>query len=375
MTMIAPPPGRLPAGKRRVAPLGALAAALLSSGTTGCSSSRADVTPAATPPTPAPRRDANREAINPRLLRRFRPIAQTTPPPVTSPAMIALGHQLFFEPRLSRGGTISCNSCHDLARFGVDHLPTSIGEGGQRGRRNAPTVYNAAEHLSQFWDGRARDVEAQAIGPITNPIEMASTRESVESALRGIPEYREAFRKAFPGPGEPVTLENVGRAIGAFERQLTTRSRWDDYLAGRADALSGEEIQGLRVFLEVGCMGCHTGPQVGASMYQVAGFVEAWPNQKDLGRYEITKVASDRMLFKVPTLKNITQTAPYFHDGSVADLPTAVRSMGRRQLGIELSDDEVSSIVTFFGALEGILPSQFRVPPPLPAARTAKAKG
>lgn len=354
------------------APATMIAAGLLSIGAAGCSKSRANLAPAATAPALAPGHEANRDAINPRLLRRFRPIAQTAPPPTANPAMIALGHQLFYEPRLSRQGTISCNTCHDLARYGVDHLPTSIGEGGQRGRRNAPTVYNAAEHLSQFWDGRARDVEAQAIGPITNPIEMASTQQGVESALRRIPEYRDAFRKAFPGESEPVTLANVARAIGAFERTLTTRSRWDDYLAGRTDALSAEEIQGLRVFLEVGCMGCHTGPQVGASMYQVAGFVEAWPNQKDLGRFEITKSPSDRMLFKVPTLKNITQTAPYFHDGSVADLPTAVRSMGRRQLGIELSEREVSSIVTFFGALEGAVPSQFRVPPPLPAGKVAK---
>jgi len=350
-----------------------MAALLAAAGAGACAKSHAAPAPAPRTPTTGPSRDAN--PINPRLLRRFKPIAQTTAPPATNPDMIALGHLLFFEPRLSRGGTISCNSCHDLRKFGVDHRATSVGEKGQHGRRNAPTVYNAAEHLAQFWDGRARTIEEQATGPILNPIEMAATREGVEAALRGVGEYRERFHKAFPEDAEPVTLVNVGRAIGAFERQLTTKSRWDDYLAGQGNALSEEEIHGLRVFLEVGCMGCHTGPQVGASMFQVVGFVEPWPNQKDLGRYEITKIPADRMMFKVPTLKNITQTAPYFHDGSGVDLPSAIRTMGRHQLGLELSDVEVSAIVAFFGALEGRLPSTYIVPPRLPGAGESKKKG
>lgn len=352
-----------------------VATLLIAGGATGCGNPSAKLAPAPPSTGAIPPPDANRTAINPRLLRRFKAIAQVAPPPATNPDMISLGHLLFFEPRLSRGATISCNSCHDLGQFGVDHRTTSIGGNGQHGRRNAPTVYNAAEHLAQFWDGRARTVEEQATGPILNPMEMAATREGVESALRGIPGYRDRFRRAFPDEAEPITLANVGRAIGAFERQLTTKSRWDAYLAGQADALSAREIQGLRVFLEVGCMGCHTGPQVGASMYQVAGFVEPWPNQRDLGRYELTKVSSDRMMFKVPTLKNITKTAPYFHDGSVADLSTAVRTMGRHQLGIDLSDVEVASIVAFFGALEGLLPSRYLTPPPLPGLVFPKKKG
>jgi cytochrome c peroxidase len=359
----------------RVSPsLGALLMATLAG---GCAQSRAEPVPAPrnVPPSVSPG-EANRTAINPRLLRRFKPIAQTVAPPATSPEMISLGHLLFFESRLSRSGKISCNSCHDLSNYGVDHRPTSKGERGQVGTRNAPTVYNAAEHLAQFWDGRARDVEEQAIGPILNPIEMAATRESVEATLRAIPEYRALFRQAFPGAGtEPVTLENVGRAIGAFERQLVTRSRWDDYLAGRTDALLPGEVQGLRVFLEVGCMGCHTGPQIGASMFQITGFVEPWPNQKDAGRYSITKVPADRMMFKVPTLKNITRTGPYFHDGSIRDLATAIRTMGRHQLGIELSDGEVASIATFFEALEGTLPSQYLTAPRLPGAASPRKKG
>lgn len=351
-------------------------ALLLAALAVGCARSNAEPAPPLGEPAPSPvLREANHTAINPRLLRRFKPIAQTVAPPATNPDMVSLGHQLFFEQRLSRSGKISCNSCHNLADYGVDHRATSLGERGQIGTRNAPTVYNAAEHLSQFWDGRARDVEEQALGPILNPAEMAATRESVEATLRNLSEYRTLFRRAFPDAPEPVTLENVGRAIGAFERRLVTRSRWDDYLSGRTDALSSEEIQGLRVFLEVGCMGCHTGPQVGASMFQITGFVEPWPNQKDPGRYAITKLPADRMMFKVPTLKNITRTGPYFHDGSVNELGAAIRAMGRHQLGIELSEREITSIAAFLGALEGILPSEYVAAPRLPAEERTKKKG
>lgn len=350
-------------------------AALLLLGTSACRQSGPEASVRSLPVVSPPAPQTGRAAINPRLLRRFRPVFRSTVVRPSSPELVSLGHLLFFEPRLSRSGTTSCNSCHRLGAFGVDHRPTSVGERGQTGRRNAPTVYNAAEHLAQFWDGRARDVEEQAAGPILNPAEMASTRESVEATLRAIPEYRRRFGEAFPADADPITLTNVGRALGAFERQLVTHSRWDDYLKGRKDALSPDEVEGLRVFLDVGCMGCHTGPQVGASMYQVAGFVEPWPNQSDLGRYEVTKIPSDRMVFKVPTMKNITHTAPYFHDGSVDELSDAVRTMGRHQLGIELSGSEVASIVAFLGALEGELPAQYVAPPRLPAAVLAKRGG
>lgn len=308
-------------------------------------------------------------AINPRLLRRFRPIAQVgSVARASSVEMVALGRALWYDPRLSSDGRISCETCHHLAQYGVDQLSISIGERGQRGRRNAPTVYNTSHQIAQFWDGRASSLEDQAVGPILNPIEMGSTRHGVEATLTAIPEYRALFEKAFPAEREPVTLENVARALGAFERGLTTRSRWDDYLAGNTAALSASELQGLRVFLGVGCMGCHTGPQVGASMLQLTGFVEPWPNRKDLGRFEITGMPSDKMVFKVPTLKNVARTAPYFHDGSVAELPMAVRAMGRHQLGIGLSDGEVEAIVTFLGALTGELPREYIERPALPGA-------
>lgn len=310
----------------------------------------------------------NRGAINPRLLRRFRPLAQSkTHVAQFAPEVVSLGRLLWYEPRLSKDGRISCNSCHDLSNYGTDHRPTSLGAFGQAGRRNAPTAYNTVEHLAQFWDGRASDLEQQARAPILDVREMAATRTSVESFLRDTPEYRALFRSAFPESREP-TLENVAKALGAFERGLVTTSRWDDYLAGNANALSAEEVQGLRIFLEVGCMGCHTGPQMGASMFQVVGFVERWPNQRDQGRFEVTKVPTDRMVFKVPTLKNIARTAPYFHDGSCSDLDDAVLLMGRHQLGIELGEQEVSSIVTFFHALTGVIPHEYIARPLLPGA-------
>jgi cytochrome c peroxidase len=200
---------------------------------------------------------------------------------------------------------------------------------------------------------------------------MAATRASVESTLRAIPGYGELFRSAFPGRSQPVTVDSVATALGAFERGLVTTSRWDAYLAGDSQALTPAELHGLRTFLAVGCVGCHTGPQVGASMFQRAGVVEPWPSQDDLGRFEITHQPIDRMVFKVPTLRNVTRTAPYFHDGSAASLPAAVRLMGQRQLGIELSAREVASIVNFLGALTGELPARYIARPALPGSAMA----
>lgn len=316
-------------------------------------------------PAPSAASPTHVDGINPRLLRRFRPIAVTSGTRrEPNPAMVALGRMLWFEPRLSRDNHVTCNTCHALASYGVDGKKTSVGIDGQVGRRNAPTVYNAAEHFVQFWDGRAPDVEEQAKGPILNLKEMGSTRELVETRLRAIPAYRAAFKSAFPDEAEPVTFDNVANSIAAFERRLKTRSRWDDYLAGKKDALTPKELHGLRVFLDVGCMGCHTGPQMGASMFQVAGLIEAWPDKSDLGRFDVTHVPSDRMVFKVPTLKNVARTAPYFHDGSCATLPEAVRIMGERQLGVDLSEDEVRAIVTFLESLTGELPAEYIAPPP-----------
>jgi len=318
-----------------------------------------------------------RKEFNPRLLRRFEParatIAENDVEP--SPDKIELGRMLYHETRLSKSQELSCNSCHNLGRYGVDSEKTSLGHAGQRGGRNAPTVYHAAGQFEQFWDGRASSVEEQALGPILNPGEMAAPSEKyVVQVLQSIPEYVKAFGKAFPSEKEPLSFVNVGRAIGAFERKLTTRARWDDYLEGKTAALSDKEVEGLKLFTNLGCMVCHTGEFLGGSMYEKVGTVEPWPQQKDQGRFAITKREGDRMMFKVPTLRNISETAPYFHDGSVPNLEQAVTVMGRHQLGLELDKAEVDAIVTWLRSLKGTLPESFIASPELPPSTATTPK-
>ncbi len=306
------------------------------------------------------------DEINPRLLRRFQPVVGQGGAAAISPAKVALGRMLYFDARLSRGHDLSCNSCHDLASHGDDGKSSSVGHKGRKGSRNAPSVFNSASHIAQFWDGRSESVEQQASMPILNPDEMANTSERVLQTLRSIPGYVEMFRGAYPGVNPPITMETVGDAIGAFERGLTTRSRWDEFIAGKPDALSAEEKRGLRLFMDVGCLTCHTGPQVGASMYQLVGVVVPWPNQSDLGRAQFTKLDADRMQFKVPSLKNIAETGPYFHDGSAATLEDAIRMMGRHQVGLELTDDEVRAIATWMKSLTGTIDPSYIAAPKLP---------
>jgi len=289
----------------------------------------------------------------------------------SSPERVALGKMLYFDARLSKSQQISCNSCHHLDAFGVDGEPTSEGHKKQRGGRNAPTVLNAALHFRQFWDGRMADVEEQATGPIQNPLEMACTDTLVVTTLTSMPEYVDAFKKAFPGDKNPVTLKNVGGAIGAYERKLLTPARFDKYLGGDKTAMTDAELAGAATFVQTGCSTCHMGPAIGGSMYQKAGLVKPWPNTKDQGRFEVTKQEADRMMFKVPSLRNIEKTAPYFHDGSTATLDEAVRMMARHQLGKELKDDEVKSIVTFLATLTAAPPADLTTPPTLPKS-TAK---
>lgn len=284
-----------------------------------------------------------------------------------SDAEVALGRMLYFEERLSKNHDLSCNSCHDLGKHGVDGKPFSPGHKGQLGGRNSPTVYNAAGRHAQFWDGRAADVEEQALGPIMNPVEMAMpTEKRVVDTLKSMPEYVEAFAKAFPGEKDAVTFKNVGKAIGAFERGLVTPSKWDRFLDGDKEALSDDEKAGFKKFVETGCTSCHMGPYVGGSMFQKLGLVKAWPSDKDLGRFDVTKNDADKMMFSVPTLRNIAKTAPYFHDGSVETLDEAVRLMARHQLGKELSDAEVKSIVSWLETLTGNLPTEYIAKPELP---------
>jgi cytochrome c peroxidase len=332
----------------------------------GSAAGENDLAPAPTSPAAAPTAASpSTPELNPRLLRRFRPLRVHKPADAIEENRIALGKMLFFDPRMSRGGDTSCNTCHALDQAGVDRRPTSVGTGGKIGARNAPTVYNVAWHVAQFWDGRAADLETQAKGPILNPDEMAMRDpEEVVHVVRGIPGYVTAFEKAFPG--QPITFDRVADAIASFERTLGTPGRWDRFLDGDRTALTKEQIEGVRVFADVGCVQCHTGELLGGMMFQKVGLIEPWPNQKDQGRYEVTHQASDRMVFKVPSLRNVAQTAPYFHDGSVADLDEAVRMMGRHQLGMELTPAEVTSIVAWLGALTGEPPRAALQPPTLP---------
>ncbi|MBL9039516.1 MAG: cytochrome-c peroxidase [Archangium sp.] len=284
---------------------------------------------------------------------------------------VALGKLLYFDTRLSKSQTISCNSCHDLAKYGVDGEPTSPGHKKQRGGRNSPTVFNAGNHIAQFWDGRAKDLEAQAMGPVLNPIEMAlPDAHVVEAVLKSIPGYPPLFAKAFPADKEPVTFANMARAIGAFERTLVTPSRFDAYLAGDAKALTDAEKKGLDTFISVGCVACHVGEGVGGGMYQRLGFAVPVASLKDFGRFDATKVEADKHFFRVPSLRNVEKTAPYLHDGSVKTLDEMVKFMAKYQLNRELKADEVTSIVTFLKSLTGPLPVAAISPPkPLPSGK------
>ena len=275
-------------------------------------------------------------------------------------AKIALGRALFYENLLSAGHDMSCNSCHTLNGWGADGRRVSLGQDGHSGTRNAPSVYNAAGHLAQFWDGRAKTVEAQAKGPILNPIEMGMPDSAAVLAhLRESPVYLASFRAAFPDERQPVTYDNVGRAIGAFERRLLTPSRWDRFLAGDTAALTIEERRGLRTFLTTGCSQCHSGTYVGGDMYGKAGAATPWFSHADSGRYQVTRDTSDLLVFKVPSLRNVEKTGPYFNDGSVADLNEAVRLMAHHQLGRTLTRTEVESIVTWLRSLTGAIPVRY----------------
>lgn len=272
-------------------------------------------------------------------------------------AQVKLGKRLYFETGLSLGNDISCNSCHMLDKYGVDNEPTSPGHKGQRGDRNSPTVYNAAFHLAQFWDGRAKDLKEQAKGPILNPVEMAIPDEATAiKRLTSIDGYTDMFKAAFPDKKNPMTYDNMAEAIANFEKNLLTPSRFDEYLKGKQDALSDDEKEGLRVFMEVGCTSCHNGVGIGGALYQKIG-LEVPYDTEDKGRSAVTKNKEDDFFFKVPTLRNVAKTGPYFHDGQVETLREAVLLMGKHQLGVDLKPSEVDALLAFLDSLTGELPN------------------
>lgn len=274
---------------------------------------------------------------------------------------IELGAMLFFDPRLSSSGLISCNTCHNLGTGGDDNQSTSTGHGWQRGPRNAPTVLNAVFNKAQFWDGRAEDLKAQAKGPIQAGVEMANQPAAVVATLKSMPDYVERFRDAFPEEADPVTFDNVAKAIEAFEATLVTPDApFDNWLEGDDTAMTDEQKEGLALFIGKGCTACHSGVNLGGQAYFPFGVIKK-PGAEvlppgDKGRFTVTKTASDEYVFRAGPLRNITLTAPYFHSGQVWDLEEAVGIMSNAQLGKELTERETKRIVAFLGALTGDQP-------------------
>ena len=264
---------------------------------------------------------------------------------------VDLGKKLYFEPRLSKSGIISCNTCHNLGLGGVDGVPAAVGHQWTANPHhlNSPTVYNAVFFKSQFWDGRSPHLEDQAQGPMQAAPEMAAPKSLVEERINSIPAYVEAFKDAY-GKDVKVDFETITATIGIFERTLVTPSRFDDFLHGKEDALTKEEKEGLNVFIDKGCTSCHTGVALGGTMQPFAL----------AGKYKFASVGdfkgNAQGMVKTPTLRNITETAPYFHNGAIWNLADAVKEMGSTQLGIKISDADAAKIVTFFGSLEGRKP-------------------
>ena len=302
----------------------------------------------------------------------------------TTPAKVELGKMLYHDPRLSSSGTVSCASCHNVMAGGEDNRGGSVGVKGQVGGRSAPTVWNSAFNSVQFWDGRAPSLEAQAKGPVTNPIEMGmKSWDDVVVRLKAIPGYSQAFASAFGSP-DSVSADNAAKAIAAYERTLITpNSPYDKFVNGDKSALTEQQQRGMQTFADVGCNMCHSGPAFNGPtnpegtgffmkfpMYD-NGYLEAQYNfTKDLGRQEVTKNAADAHMYKVPTLRNIALTAPYFHNGKVKTLEDAVRVMGKVQLDKDLTPAQIADIASFLNALTGEFPKQDMPRLPVYAGKT-----
>ena len=285
------------------------------------------------------------------------PITPINPPANINLGQVDLGKKLYFDPRLSKSGFISCNSCHNLSLGGTDNIPTSIGDKWQKGPINAPTVLNSSLNLAQFWDGRAADLQAQAGGPIANPAEMGFTHDLAINVLQSIPGYVREFKQVFGK--DKIEIADVTAAIAEFEKTLVTpNSRFDQWLLGKTDALSAAELEGYNLFKDAGCVACHNGEAVGGNSYQKMGLVEPYKaTSAAQGRAGVTGQDADRFNFKVPTLRNVELTYPYFHDGAANTLTQAVDIMGRLQLGRKFTPEENARIVAFLKTLTGEQPS------------------
>ncbi len=306
--------------------------------------------------------------LSPAMLSVFAVLPREAPPgnyPMTE-SLVNLGRMLFYDPRLSATQDMSCNTCHVLDDYGVDGLTISAGHDGRPVQRNSPTVYNAAFHMAQFWDGRASTVEEQAIMPILSKGEMGiNDSATLEKVLRSIPGYTAFFAAAFPGDVNPITHQNVGIAIGAFERQLNTPARFDLFLGGDNSQLDANEQRGLITFINLGCPQCHMGATVGGLLYKKLGEIEPYVT-KDVGRFAITGRDEDKYVFKVPSLRNVAKTGPYLHDGSIQTLEEMVRIMAHYQLGKQVTDSQVTDVVSFLNALTGDIPTVYIASPQLP---------
>jgi len=282
-------------------------------------------------------------------------------------AKVQLGKQLFFDPRLSKSGFISCNSCHNLMAGGTDNIEAAVGHKWRVNPHhlNSPTVFNAVFASSQFWDGRDPDLEKQAQGPIQAAPEMAATKKHVKDVVNSIPEYVKSFKKAY-GQDVKINFTKITDTIATFERTLVTPSRFDKFLTSCDKALSKQEKKGLKTFIDKGCATCHNGVALGGQM--MAFGVVAKYKYADIGDFH----GDSNSLVKVPTLRNITQTAPYFHNGAVKTLKEAIQEMGRIQLGVKITDTEAKDIEVFFGALEGSKPHLGKVSLPNSTDKTPK---
>jgi cytochrome c peroxidase len=279
---------------------------------------------------------------------------------------VALGRQLYFDARLSKGQDVSCNSCHDVTKSGADEQPVAVGTKKEKGTRNAPTIFNAAGGFAQGWDGRGALVE-DFIGPhAAEPAVMGADEKRLVDTIGSMPAYVAAFKKSFPDDKGAITAATVSKAVGAYARKLLTPGRWDKFLAGDQAALTDDEKAGLGAFMDANCTTCHAGKYVGAAQNQKLGVAKAWPTSTDVGRFAVSKQEVDRFVFKVPSLRNVTKTAPYLHDGTVTSLDELAKLMERHQVGKELTDAQAKSIGTFLGALGGDAPKDLVKKPDLP---------
>lgn len=279
------------------------------------------------------------------------------PAVIAEPEKVELGKKLWFDPRLSMSGFISCNSCHNLSMGGSDNLPTSIGHNWQEGPINSPTVLNSSLFVAQFWDGRAANLQEQAAGPIANPMEMASNHALAVDVIASIPQYREEFARIYGS--EEITIDGITDAIAVFEETLVTpNSRFDQWLKGDDDAITEQELAGYNTFKSIGCVACHNGPAAGGTSFQRMGVIEPYQTTNPAeGRVAVTGVDADRFNFKVPSLRNVELTYPYFHDGAYWTLEEATDIMARLQLGRQLEEEDINNVVAFMKTLTGDQPT------------------